>query len=292
MPNARDRLATIDGHNVLPDLQVWMEGMTPILRTFSTAQQKEIMQHLLGELAEWWIDEWLPQRFESRYARGKLGYHLRSSHINRKRYYGAPEPLTWTGDTRESVFETARVKTGGSAKKPYADIRMQLGGPRADIVYQVLNTILDGELSGEGVALIESLWAELLEHSMVTGRVQRARKGKRAGDVQSRVLRGGTVNAQAVRRQQGRAERRDDLQADAEDRRIDLLEGRDEGRAKAQAALKRTHDRWRRQSGGAAAYAQSPSRRAAPGMSRTYAGSTRYRRAKAQSRYRRRYQTR
>jgi len=185
-----------------------------------------------------------------------------------------------------------RVKTGGSARRPYADIRMRMGGPRAEIVYQVLNTILDGELAGGGVALVESMWAEIIGQSLVTGTVQRNARGKRKGDVRSRQLRGGTLTALEVRQHQRRQERRDDMQAGAEDRRVELLEGRGAGRDAAQRALTRTHDQWRRQSGGAAAFAASPARRAEDGMARAYRTGPRYRKAQAQARYRRRHRTR
>ncbi|HEX3132638.1 MAG TPA: hypothetical protein VHX44_03535, partial [Planctomycetota bacterium] len=77
----------------------------------------------------WWIVNYLTLRF-TRYARAKLGYELHSSHIKRKKQYNAPDPLVWTGETRESVLKTAHVVSGGTSSGPWVDIKMRTGGPR------------------------------------------------------------------------------------------------------------------------------------------------------------------
>lgn len=261
---------------MLPALSVVLEGYQPILKRLSASEVKLAIRAAMDTGARWWIANYLPLRFQ-RYARAKLGYELHSSHIKRKKNYDAPDPLVWTGETRESVLKTARVAVGGSAGSPYADIKMRTGGPRHKIVYQVLNTILDSEMPGVAMIIDAELAAILSQAVSPGGRSKRLTLAGAGSSLTSPA-------ATAARKLNSniRGDRNDAvLDAGASKERFESAQK--DNRARVQSRLKRTHDRWRRQSGGSAADG------AASGMSQTYTGSSRYRHAQAQARHRSRY---
>lgn len=260
----------------LPTLSVVLEGFQPILQRLSATEMKLAVRVSYEAGAGWWIVNYLTLRF-TRYARAKLGYELRSSHIKRKKNHGAPDPLVWTGETRESVLKTARVVSGGTAEGPWVDIKMRTGGPRAKIVYEVLSTILDSEMPGVAKVIGEQLQA------IVDQAISPSKRSKRltlAGA--SSQLGSAAANVARAQHRTARGDRNDAvLDAGAARERFEAEQPA--RRARIQSRLKRTHDRWRRQSGGSAADG------AASGMSATYRGSSRYRHAQAQARYRARY---
>lgn len=260
----------------LPKLSVVMEGFQPILKRLSASEQKAAIRAAFDVGGQWWVANYLPLRF-TRYARAKLGYELRSSHIKRKKNYNAPDPLVWTGETRTSVLGTVRVAVGGSASAPWADIKMRTGGPRHKTVYEVLGTIPDSEMPGVAKVIGEKLQAILAQAVSPGGRSKRL------------TLAGASTKLSGPRAAAARTVSRQ-VRGDLNDARLDagvaqerFATERPAARARVQSRLKRTHDRWRRQSGGSAADG------AASGMSQTYASSSRYRHAQAQARHRSRY---
>lgn len=260
----------------LPALSVVLEGFQPILQRLSATEMKLAVRVSFEAGAGWWIVNYLTLRFTG-YARAKLGYELRSSHIKRKKQYNAPDPLVWTGETRESVLKTARVVAGGTATGPWVDIKMRTGGPRHKVVYQVLSTILDSEMPGVAKVIGEQLQAIIDQAISPGGRSKRLTLAGASSKL-------GSASANVARKQAATA------RGDRNDAVLDAGAGKDRfaaekpaNQAKVQSRLKRTHDRWRRSSGGSA------NDGAASGMSKTYAGSSRYRHAQAQARHRARY---
>lgn len=261
---------------MFPALPFTLSGFTPILERLSATEQKLAVQAAMSAGAHWWIGSYLPMRF-TRYARAKLGYELRSSHIKRKKNYGAPDPLVWTGETRESILKTVRTAVGGTAVSPYVDVKMRTGGPRHQTVYQVLNTILQSEMDGVSRVVgaeLQSILAQAISPSKRSRRLTLAGASSKLGS-----------DAANVARAQHRTARgdRNDATLDAAAAKERFAAERPANRARVQSRLKRTHDRWRRASGGSA------NDGAASGMSRTYANSSRYRHAQAQARHRSRY---
>lgn len=260
----------------VPVLTATLEGFQPLLQRLSATEMKLAIRVSYEAGAGWWISNYLTLRF-TRYATAKLGYELRSGHIRRKKDYGAPDPLVWTGETRESVFKTARVVSGGTADGPWVDIRMRTGGPRHKIVYQVLSTILQAEMPGVAKAVADQLQAILDQAVSPGGRSKRLTLAGASSSLAS-------PKAQLARAQHRTARGdRNDATLDAGAARERFTAEKPANQARVQRRLKRTHDGWRRRSGGSAADG------AASGMSQTYAGSSRYRHAQAQARHRARY---
>lgn len=260
----------------LPALSVVLEGFQPILQRLSATEMKLAVRVSFEVGGGWWIVNYLTLRF-TRYARAKLGYELHSSHIKRKKAYNAPEPLVWTGETRESVLKTARVIAGGTASGPWVDIKMRAGGPRHKIVYEVLNTILDSEMPGVAKVIGEQLQSIIDQAVSPGGRSKRLTLAGASSNLNSPA-------SQLARKQSMTAKGdRNDATLDAGAAKDRFEAERPAARARVQSRLKTTHDRWRRSSGGSA------NDGAASGMSKTYAGSSRYRHAQAQARHRSRY---
>jgi hypothetical protein len=258
---------------LLPRFSAVLDGAAPILKRLSKAERKLAEQAAIGAGAARWFADFAPLRF-TRYARARLGYALRSGHIKRKKDYGVPEPLVWTGETKVSVLTRARFAIAGSAGKPTAEIKMPLPGPRAPIVGETLSQVLDSELGGFGEEAGRVL-GEILGGA--TGVSKRSKKLTLAGASSS--LTG--VSARRARALQG--DRNDHLQ-DAQARRSAIADARPAHAAAVSRRLKRTHDRWRRTSGGSAGPVGG-----AGAPAGTYLRSTRYRHAQAQARYRARY---
>ena len=261
----------------LPSLSLVLDGFQPLLRRLSATEMKLAVRVSFEAGGGWWITNYLTLRF-TRYARAKLGYELRSSHIKRKKDFGAPDPLVWTGETRASVLRTARVVAGGTASGPWVDIKMRTGGPRHKTVYQVLSTILDSEMPGVAKIIGEQLQL-IIDQAVSPG--GRSKRMTLAGAKSSLAS-----PAAAVARKQAATQRGDlnDAQLDAGSDRDRLNAERPNARARVQSRLKATHAGWRRKAGGSASGGA-----AGDGLSQTYLGSARYRHAQAQQRHRSRY---
>jgi hypothetical protein len=257
----------------LPPLSVTLEGLAPIRAKLSATEWKAAVRAAFQLGGEWWIGNYLPLRF-TKYARAKLNYELHSSHIKRKKDFEATDPLVWTGQTRDAVLGNAHVAVGGSADHPYADIKMATPGPRAPIVYQVLNTILDSEMPGVSREIADALQAILAQAVTLGGRSKRL------------TLAGASTSLSSPAAAVGRAriENRQTVRDAAEDDRVRITEARPAAIEMRQNRLKRTHDRWRRTSGGSAPVGGDGGQMAA-----SYANSSRYRHAAAQRRHRARY---
>lgn len=260
---------------MIPALSFVLDGAAPILKRLSAGEQKAAIRVAWEAGAVWWIANYLLLRF-SRYARAKLGYELHSSHIKRKQNYDAPDPLVWTGETRDNVLATARPVVGGSASTPWADIKMRTGAARAEIVYRVLNTILDSEMPGVAKVIAATL-QDLLAAAVSTG--GRSKRLTLAGASSSLT---GAAATKARTARDLLSDQRQTARDQSEDDRVRIKENRPSAKAAIQSRLKRTHDTWRRQSGGS-----TPTQ--GGGMSKTYAGSTRHAHAQAQARHRARY---
>lgn len=255
----------------LPRLNVVLEGHKPILDRLSPRERKAAEHAAMHAGAVRWFTDYGPLRFTP-YSRARLGYVLKSGHAKRKKGYGVPEPLIWTGETREAVLSDPRFKVGGPAGRPWVEVRFRLPGPRAPIVYEVLSTILDSEMGGFAQNAGEVLTETLGQATGLGGKSNRV------------TLRGATssLGGSAARLGRKAAAARSELGQAAEDRRVAIAEARPAHQARVARRLKRTHDRWRRTAGGAA-----PTQ--AGGMSQSYLRSSRYRRARQQAAYRARY---
>jgi hypothetical protein len=260
---------------VIPALSFVLEGAAPILKRLSATEQKAAVRVAWLAGAVWWIASYLVLRF-TRYARAKLDYELHSSHIKRKQNYNAPDPLVWTGETRDAVLGNARPVVGGSAGEPWADIKMRTNAPRAPIVYRVLNTILDSEMPGVAKVIAATLQDLLAAAVSPGGRSKRLTLAGASSSLNSPQATAARTASAAL------ADQRQGARDQAEDDRVRITEARPNARAKVQSRLKRTHDKWRRTSGGSAPIQGG-------GMSQTYAGSSRHAHAVAQSRHRARY---
>jgi hypothetical protein len=266
----------------MPSIAVVMEGVERYRKTFSAAEWKAAVRAAFEAGAFAWIADFLEKRFTG-YATAKLGYALRSGHVKRKKNYGVPQPLVWTGETMESVLSQATVRVSGSAANSTASIPMRVPGPRAPIVYEVLSTILDTEM-GPTAREIERVLHGLIDQSTVT---KITKSGKNKGKVRKRTFAGVSTRVDqrnATRTQRVRQQERfDAANARAEDRRVELSETLGARQEQVQQRLRRTHAQWRRQAGGAAPTG---------GPAAAYAASPRFRRAQAQSRYRQRISSR
>lgn len=260
---------------MIPALTFVLDGAKPILKRMSVGEQKSAIRTAWEAGAVWWIVNYLVLRF-SRYARAKLGYELKSGHIKRKKDYGANDPLVWTGETRDAVLGNARPVVGGSASQPWADVKMRTPGPRSAIVYKVLNTILDSEMPGVAKVIAATLQALLAAAVSVGGRSKRLTLAGASSNLSSPHA----ATERAAHQQM--ADQRQTARDASEDDRVRITENRPSAQAAVQARLKRTHDTWRRTSGGSAPIQGG-------GMSQTYAGSSRHAHAQAQARYRSRY---
>jgi len=228
----------------------------------------------------WW-NGYAELRFKP-YARAKLGYRIKEETAKRKERYGAKDPLVWTGELRSRVLSRSTVKIMGSAANMRGVVNM--GRTPHNIVLMVLETVPEDEVK----KTVEPTWLEafeeLLDQLLETGTAPRSHRKPKLSPAGARSSIAGGGNAERFRRAQ---ERMMLARADAQDFAQDLDIRQEEGRARAQNALKRTHDRWRRSAGGSA-----PGGAAGWGMSRTYLGSARHRHAQAQRRYRERIRQR
>jgi hypothetical protein len=250
-----------------------LEGHQPILQRLSATERKAAIRAAFQVGADWWFANYLPLRF-SKYARAKLNYELHSSHIKRKKDFKANDPLVWSGQSRDAVLGNSRFAVGGSADHPYADLKMRLPGPRAPIVYQVLNTILDSEMPGVAREIGNALQEILAQAVSPGGRSKRLTLAGASSSLSSAAATAGRA------RITGRQTARDE----AEDDRVRITESKPAAvRARANR-LQATHDRWRRTSGGSAPVGGDTGAQAA-----SYIGSSRYHHAAAQRRYRARY---
>ena len=228
----------------------------------------------------WW-NGYAELRFKP-YARAKLGYQIKGSTAKRKERYGAKDPLVWTGELRSRVLSQSTVRIMGSAANMRGVVNM--GRTPHNIVQQVLETVPDDEVK----KTVEPTWLEafeeILDQLLETGAAPKGHRAPKLSPSGARSSATGGGNAERYRRAKERMEL---ARADAADFAQDLDIRQEEGRARAQESLKRTHDRWRRSAGGSA-----PGGAAGWGMSRTYLGSARHRHAQAQRRYRERIRQR
>ncbi len=259
--------------NLLPRFDSVLDGAEPILKRLGKAERKLAEQAAIGAGAARWFADYAHLRF-TRYARTKLGYALRSGHVKRKKDFGVPEPLVWTGETRISVLTRARFAVAGSAGNPTAEVKMPLPGARAPIVGQTLSQVLDSELGGFGEEAGRVL-AEILGGAVSVG-----------GKSKKLTLAGVSSSLTGVSARRARAltgDRNDHLE-DAKARRDGIADRRPAQAAAVASRTRRTHDKWRRTSGGAAGTPGGVDKPAA-----SYLRSPRYRHAQAQARYRARY---
>jgi hypothetical protein len=238
------------------------------LARLTRSQVKDVLRASLQAGAWWWTTNYLMLRF-TWYAGAKLGYALTSGHIKRKKDYNSPLPLVWTGTTRYSVAKTVAVREGGSSANPFVDVKYRVGGPRAPVVFRVLNTILQSEMGGV-VRVIEATLADLLSGARKRG--GRSLKMELPADSPKLMRQAHESSARGQIAPQA---------GDANDFKEDWAAHKNAAQQKVQRRLKLTHARWRRTAGGSAPVSGG-------GVSRTYAGSHRERYAMAQSRYRER----
>jgi hypothetical protein len=133
------------------------------------------------------------------------------------------------------VLGNARPVVGGSASQPWADIKMRTNGPRAEIVYKVLNTILDSEMPGVAKVIAATLQALLAGAVSIGGRSKRLTLAGSSSSLAS-------PQAAAARTAHGQvSERRQTARDQSEDDRVRITENRPGARAQAQSRLKRTH---------------------------------------------------
>ncbi len=255
--------------SLLPRLGAILEGHEPILKRLSKGERKGAEQAAMQAGAARFFGDYAHLRF-TRYATARLGYFLRSGHIKRKKDFGVPEPLVWTGETRVSVLTRARIAVAGSAGAPTAEIKMPLPGPRAPIVVETLSQVIDSEMGGFAEEAGKVL-TEILGQTSSTG-----------GKSKKLTLAGASSSLTGISARRARALRgdRNDHLEDAKARRSSITDARPANAAAVAARTQRTHNRWRRQAGGSAPTG---------GPSQTYLRSTRYRHAQAQARYRARY---
>lgn len=119
----------------------------------------EIVELSVARAIEWFLENYMPLRFNPGYARANLGYQILGSTWKKKMrrashgYPGAVNPNVWSGATRQAALMGSRPETraigGRTSMTVGAVIRMNLPGyinqQRSGVTRKVMDTITSAE---------------------------------------------------------------------------------------------------------------------------------------------------
>lgn len=235
----------------IPGTAAALELSEKWLRLFKKAERNRIIKTALALAGGDHLAAFGPKRF-TRYAYS-LGYRVTRGTWKRKQRYQATAPLVFTGTMRASVARSMRATTSGTGDRPLLQLRFGRVWPA---------TIVRATLTQYPVAEHRYVGAQLRRHLATLLRQRQPVYRDGPAGVKPRLvgwtLTGASTPLRGISARE--ADRRDawrDARQDFDGANRSWNRRQAQGRAAGQAALARTHARWRGQSGGAAPIANA-----------------------------------
>ena len=166
----------------------WSAMLPTDLRLLKPRPRTDLLELCLARAVEWFIQAYMPLRFNPGYAASELGYYPTNSTIRRKkdesfRYHDAVLPNVWHGATRKAALETSHVQTvaigGRTSGAVRARIVMVLPGYVNQQSSQLTNKTLRKITPREGERIAKRFFQEITTASAnIVTEVTQTREGK------------------------------------------------------------------------------------------------------------------